>query len=355
MQPLVPVHTILSRLRLRQLMLLIALEEHSTLNRAADHLGISQPGATKALNELEALFGTKLFERTAQGLIPNEFGRCVTRYARLIHSDLYHMREEFASIRQGTGGRLSVGAISGAIPYVSSLLSKLTVMHPEVHVTIIEGTSDQLLGHLDEGRLELVFCRSAVSQNEQKYQSLEDFGEQMALIVNPRHALCGQSSVSLRDLAGLRWVVYASGMPMRVELERAFAQAGVDFPTNLIETSSALSRLYLVHENDALVAQTPHRVARFGMKLGMAVRLPLDIDSSRLSYALLKRKSAVLSSAAQLFLGILRDTQANALSPVFPVSSNLGLTTPADQAGAAGSRDFDDAALRDFEVDRLQP
>src|SRR5690606_18698025 len=148
---------------------------------------------------------------------------------------------------------------------------------------------------------------TAVSQHEQKYQSLEEFGEQMALIVNPRHALCSQPSVALRDLAGLRWVVYPAGMPMRIELERAFAQAGLDFPSSLIETSSALSRLYLVHENTALVAQTPYRIAKFGMKLGMAVRLPLEIESRRLSYALVKRKSAVLSAAAQLFLGILRD------------------------------------------------
>lgn len=107
--------SIAARLRLKQLHLLIALDDHGSLHRAADEIALTQPGATKALREIEATLGATLFVRSPQGIQPNELGRCVIRYARLIHMDVAHLREEMAGILQGTGGRLAIGAITGAI------------------------------------------------------------------------------------------------------------------------------------------------------------------------------------------------------------------------------------------------
>lgn len=42
-----------SRLRLRQLRLMLALEELGSLRRAADEIGMTQPAATKMLHEAE--------------------------------------------------------------------------------------------------------------------------------------------------------------------------------------------------------------------------------------------------------------------------------------------------------------
>jgi len=308
------VQSIISRLRLRQLKLLIALDEHGTLNRAADHLAISQPGATKALNELEGLFNARLFERTPQGLVANDLGRCVTRYARLIQSDLTHMREELMGIMQGTGGQLSIGAITGAIPYLSQVLARLGSAQPELSIAITESTSDQLLEQLDDGRLELVFCNTAVSPRPDVYKSLGSYGEQMVLVTNPRHPLAGHDTVQLHELADYRWIVYPAGMPMRIALEQAFDRAGLPFPRPLIETSSAFSQLYLVHENPAMIAQAPFRVAKFGAKLGMAKKLPCEVDSRSLAYDLVARKSAPLSPAASLFLRELEEYESGRLA-----------------------------------------
>lgn len=105
--------SIFSRLRLRQLRLLIELDRCGSLHKAAEAMGISQPGATKALREVEEVLGVPLFQRLPSGLVANDVGRCVVRYARLIHSDLGHLREEVLGIVQGQGGRLAVGSIMG--------------------------------------------------------------------------------------------------------------------------------------------------------------------------------------------------------------------------------------------------
>ncbi|MGE8386267.1 MAG: LysR family transcriptional regulator, partial [Pseudomonas putida] len=114
-----------SRLRLRQLRLLISLDELGSIHKAAEAMSITQPGATKALNEIESTLGAVLFERTSKGLEANDLGRCVVRYARLIGNDLAHLREEMLGILQGHGGRLSVGTIMGAVPIMVEGLARL--------------------------------------------------------------------------------------------------------------------------------------------------------------------------------------------------------------------------------------
>jgi len=105
-----PLHSIISRLHLKQLRLLVALGEHGSLLKASQQVALTQPGASKALQEIETTFGTSLFIRTNRGLEPNEVGHCVIRYARLIQTDLAHLRDEIVGIMRGQGGRVAAGS-----------------------------------------------------------------------------------------------------------------------------------------------------------------------------------------------------------------------------------------------------
>ena len=55
----------LERLKIRHLRLLDQVARRGSLSAAASALGISQPGATKLLHELEAALGQILLERSA--------------------------------------------------------------------------------------------------------------------------------------------------------------------------------------------------------------------------------------------------------------------------------------------------
>ena len=53
----------LTRLKLRQLRLLVAVGQHGSIQNAAQDLNISQPAATKMIQDLEYDFEVKLFDR----------------------------------------------------------------------------------------------------------------------------------------------------------------------------------------------------------------------------------------------------------------------------------------------------
>ena len=192
---------LVSRLRLKQLRLLIALDEQGSLHKAAEQVAITQPGATKALNEIEAAFGMRLFNRTSQGLEANDLGRCAIRYARLIHTDLAHLREEMIGILQGQGGRISVGAVMGAVPLLARSLERLRETQPELSVEVVEDTSARLLALIDQGRLDLAVCRTSVSPRPDAYEAQVLYGEILRVMANPAHPLAGAESQTPAELA----------------------------------------------------------------------------------------------------------------------------------------------------------
>lgn len=69
-------NSMMSRLHAKQLRLLIAIEESGSLLGAADKVGLTQPGASKALRELEQTLHVELLDRTNRGLLPTGAGQC---------------------------------------------------------------------------------------------------------------------------------------------------------------------------------------------------------------------------------------------------------------------------------------
>ncbi|KMM82915.1 DNA-binding transcriptional regulator, LysR family [Pseudomonas taetrolens] len=294
--------TIISRLRLKQLRLLIALDEFGSLHKAAESVAITQPGATRALHEIESTLGSTLFERTSKGLVANDLGRCVIRYARLIHTDVAHLREEMLGIMQGHGGRLSIGVIMGAVPVLVECLARLRAKQPELSVEIVEDTSARLLALLDEGRLDLAICRTSVSKHPAAYDCRLRDQEPLIVVANTGHRFAASETLVLSDLADSRWVVFPVNMPMRLTLEREFREAGLNFPTYPIETSSTFTTLSLLLQDPQLVAVMPVDVARMAVTHGMLVHLPLELKSRSEPYEIVTRQGVALTAPTQLLI-----------------------------------------------------
>jgi DNA-binding transcriptional LysR family regulator len=295
-------NSIVSRLNFRQLRLLIALDKHGSLLKAADEVALSQPGASKALQEIETTFGTPLFSRTNRGLEPNDIGYCVIRYAHLIQTDLDHLRKEVIGIMQGHGGRLSVGVIMGAVPLLTDVLSRVLKQRPAMSVEIVEDTSANLLNWLDAGRLEVAICRTTISQRPYLYDSVNVQDETLAVVASSDHPFARKKKLLLAELEHHHWVVYSANMPMRVLLEREFNEAGLRFPLYPVETTSAFATLSLLQKNPTFVALVSTDVAQFCTKFGMTCILPLQLKSRSEPYELVTRHGAVLSPAAELLI-----------------------------------------------------
>ncbi len=313
-------NSVMSRLHAKQLRLLIAVAENGSLLAAAERVGLTQPGASKALKELEATLDAALFTRTNRGLVPTEAGVCAVRFARLIQSDIANLQHELGAIASGAGGRLAVGTIMGAVPLLTGALSRLLQRQPELSVEIVEDTSASLLAAIDQGQLDAAICRLSVSAKPHVYDSVTIKGESLAVIAHRNHPATGQVGITLQDLSASRWVVYRAHMPMRRTLEREFFEESLPFPTHLIETTSALATLSLLSSNRQLVALVSDDVADYVCRHGLVSRLPLALKSRSEPYELVSRLNAHRNPALGLLMEALRVPQAPAASSTSPIA-----------------------------------
>jgi len=97
---------------LRHLRLLVAAVARGSLTRAADHVHISQPAASQAVQRLSDVFGARLLERIGNRVIPTPEGRIVAdRAARALAHLAEAGRRLARAARTGPGGSLAADLI----------------------------------------------------------------------------------------------------------------------------------------------------------------------------------------------------------------------------------------------------
>ncbi|MBS98061.1 MAG: LysR family transcriptional regulator [Oceanospirillaceae bacterium] len=307
--------SIISRLRFKHLQLIVAIEDYGSLHKAATAISISQPGATKLLNEVERSVGVKLFDRTAKGIVPNEVGSCITKYARLIFNDLSHMREEIVGIAEGAGGHIAVGCIMGAVPILTRAIYELRCDQPELTVEIFENNSANLLKKIDQGRIDFALCRVSRGHNTLPYDNMDLSQEPIAIVANKNHPLLGSTDLTLEDLVDFPWVLYTSNTPMRQSIEYEMHKLGFEIIKNPVESSSAFSTIMMLQYDVNLLAVLPLDVADFFSSNNLISVLDIKITSLKSKIGVVKRKDVNLTPTAHLLISKLFKNQEKAYDP----------------------------------------
>jgi DNA-binding transcriptional LysR family regulator len=93
-----------SRIKLRDLHILLAVAEWGSMAEAAKRLAISQPVVSKAIADLERSIGVRLFDRTARGVEPTVFGRALLNRGIAVFDELRQSVQDVRFLRDSTSG-----------------------------------------------------------------------------------------------------------------------------------------------------------------------------------------------------------------------------------------------------------
>jgi DNA-binding transcriptional LysR family regulator len=264
----------LTRLKLRQLTLLQAIDRHRALNRVAAEMRLSQPAITKALHEAEEIFGTQLFERSSRGLKPTVAGQAVLRYAQRWLADLESTAKVLAAIDAGHGGRVRLG-ITTQVPQalLSAAIRHLTGQAPRLVVAISEGTTDQLVGRMNERELDCAIGRSYEGDAPEIVQEVV-YEQEPCLVVGLRsQERLSRGSLDWAKLARLDWILPPPNTPMRRMYNTIFVTAGVQPPVPIMETISIRSMETVLGTEPNAIAILPRDVVDELFKRGVVAPL----------------------------------------------------------------------------------
>ena len=289
----------LTRLKLRQLRLLVAVGTHGNIQNAARELGISQPAATKMIQDLEIDFEVTLFTRTNRGVVPTVFGDSLIRHGKLIFAQVSNAAQELDDLNEGNSGRVVVGTLLAAS---TKLLPAAiaTVLHdrPKIAIKINEGTNEVLMPALLSGEIDLIVGRLSSHRYRDRLQQEKLFEDRVMAVVGNHHPLAKAKALPFAQIKPFGWILPPPETTMRRQIDQFFISKDQYAPPFAIESVSYLANRALLQSND-WIGLMPAEVVQQDVANGMLTALDWNVPFGQSPIGLTYRSATAPSPAGQ--------------------------------------------------------
>ncbi len=301
----------LTRLKLRQLRLLVAVGLHGNIQNAARELGISQPAATKMIQDLELDFEVKLFNRTNRGVVPTIFGETMIRHGKLIFAQVSNAAQELDDLNEGNSGRVVVGTLLAASTYLlPAAIDILLSERPKVAVKISEGTNEVLMPGLLSGEIDMVVGRLPSHRHRDKIRQEKLFEDRILAVVGTQHPLANKTDIPFAQTKPFGWIVPPLETSLRRQVDQFFVGQQQYLPPVTIESVSYLTNRALLQSRD-LIGLMPAEVVAQDIANGHLSLLDWTVPFGHGPIGISLRADHELSPAGRAFKAALHRAAAS--------------------------------------------
>jgi DNA-binding transcriptional LysR family regulator len=295
-----------SRLKLRDLHILLAVVQAGSMSRAADRLAVSHPVVSKTIANLEHVLGVRLLDRTAQGTEPTAYGRALLACGTIVFDEMRRGVQEIAFLSDPTVGDLRIGT---AAPYVDGLIpaviARLAARFPKIRFHVTDMDAVTLCGRLRERKLDLVVGRvlSAIFGDDLTAERL--FDDRLQVVAGIDSPWSRRRKLSLADLIGQPWLMPETDNIAMSLIAEAFASAGLAPPAPQVVSNSITLRVRLI-ETGRFVGIMPESALRFGARRTRIKTLPIRLQMETPPTVAISLKNRTPNPIAKLFIDEVR-------------------------------------------------
>ena len=216
-------------MEMRQLRIFCAVAEQGSFTGAAETVHCVQSNVTMRVRELENELGQALFLRARSGVALTAAGRTFLGYARRI----LQLAEESRAVLLDSGtprGLLRLGAMeTTAAIRLPAVLATYRQRHPEVQLSLITGTTAELIRGVRERRLDAAFVGGFHQMPELHQEQV--FQEELVLVSSKRFETL---KALKREMSEQSILVFKTGCFYRSTFERWLERAGL-VPQQVLE------------------------------------------------------------------------------------------------------------------------
>jgi len=276
-----------------------------SISGAARALNVAQPSVSAAIAQLEARLGVQLFERHQTGVRPTAAGRLLAERAEAMSQVLLGAEQELHNLGRGVAGPLRIGGTPGAlVSLLPFVLPGLEARIGPCALSVIERPDAALLELLRRRELDLAFVTTEIETPPEDIAEHTFARDPFALIVGRRHAAL-PSTVSLREVAGLSWVLPEAQGAFRRQVDALFLAAEVPVPENVVRCDSLLTTKAIVRQGER-VTVLPRQVAASELSIGVLRAITLREAVFQRNIGVRYRAGEALPLAAQALFDVLQ-------------------------------------------------
>jgi DNA-binding transcriptional LysR family regulator len=185
---------------LRDLECFMGIVEHRSFGRAADALGMTQPGLSRRIAVLERDLGMSLISRARRQIELTAAGDVLAREAIAVLAQAANAARVLRETSHSTKSHLKIGvrSISRYVVIPDAIL-RLCAAYPDLSVTLSDPVVGPQVEHLRKGAFDLTVVRGPVNLNHGlRNERLR--GDPLVVALPDGHHLAGASAIDVAEL-----------------------------------------------------------------------------------------------------------------------------------------------------------
>lgn len=291
------------QLETRQLRYFLAVAEHGTLTKAADHLHIAQPSLSQAIARMEQQLGLPLFHRVGRRVVLSEAGRDLLEPCRRALRTVQAAQDAVLASRGSTRGRLVIAAMpsAGMVPG-ADLVSGFLRDYPAVTVSTVGAwTPEEVTTLVKQGAAEIGLYSAARLQRDKDLVVVPLGAQRLVVVSGEPDPLPNRDELTVAGLRESRLITSHPGSVMRQIVDEVLARAPESTIACEVDHRTAILPLVIAGVGQAIVPEAWEPLAeRAGLRVrGLA-------DSPRIWIGAACRRGG-LSPLAEHFMEGIRD------------------------------------------------
>lgn len=215
---------------LDQLEIFLAVAEHLHFTRAAEVLHLTQSSVSAAIQNIEAEYSVKLFDRIGRHIEITEAGRLLQAEAKKILDQVALTERGLRELNQLQRGELRIGSsINIGNYWLPEKMSRFKQRYPGITLKVTLGNAEEISAGTASGTFDLGLVTTEIKPEFQHCLSQEVIGtNRLQIVVGRSHSWFGRSKVSLNDLRATNWIMRESGSGVQQVFEQALQKWGIN-------------------------------------------------------------------------------------------------------------------------------
>lgn len=238
-----------SRLTVKHLEMINAIDAAETLTRAADLLSISQPALSSRLNDAEEILGTALFLRRGRRLRLSPAGELLLRSAKTILTDLANVERELQNLPGQTGQRLRIALPQYAsFSWLPAAVKSFEGRFPSVELQIVSEASVRPRHALTRGDVDIALVSSparSLQVDRSRFQSRLLIRDEFLALLPEGHSKARKPFLVADDFIDETYITN-SAVPERNREYELFFQPNSVYPERVVQVGFTGAILKLV-------------------------------------------------------------------------------------------------------------
>lgn len=227
-------------LSLRPLRVFVAVARCQSFTRAAEQMGLTQPGVSKSIHELERQAGSRLVERIPTGIRLTEAGAVLLGHARTILAEERAAEDALHALRGLGHGSLRIGASPTIAAYLlPAVVRRFSLKFPGIELHLRTARSRDVAAALIARELDIGLAEAPVHEDE-RITVAPWCEDELVVVAAPSHALAPPEPIRLAALAHELIVLREPGSGTRKAVLAMLAARGV-VPERTLDADSVES------------------------------------------------------------------------------------------------------------------